>query len=260
MGTISNVAFFAYISSVISDQVWHQENLCRADTMRNDSTLSVKKTLNSFGKAQSPLKPRHNITDKNMKEARKELLTIVGCTGIDDNPENLKSRSSTEWSRSPVDTYASFICFPQSTKQVSEIMKVCHKRRIPVTGFSGGTSLDGALASTRGGICIDFSRMNKILEFHERDMDVIVQPAVGWEDLNEYLARVGLFFPPDPGPGAQIGGMIGTGCSGTNAYRYGTMKDWVISMTIVLADGTIVKTRNRPRKSTAGYDLTSTLR
>lgn len=224
--------------------------------MRNDSTLPMKKTLNSFGKAQSPLKPRHNITDENMKEARKELLTIVGCTGIDDNPGNLKSRSSTEWSRSPVDTYASLIVFPQSTKQVSEIMKVCHKRRIPVTGFSGGTSLDGALASTRGGICIDFSRMNKILELHERDMDVIVQPAVGWEDLNEYLARVGLFFPPDPGPGAQIGGMIGTGCSGTNAYRYGTMKDWVISTTIVLADGTIVKTRNRPRKSTAGYDLT----
>ena len=224
--------------------------------MRNDSTLPVKKTLKSFGKAQSPLKPRHNVTDENMKEARKELLTIVGRTGIDDNPGNLKSHSSTEWSRSPVDTCASLIVFPHSTIQVSDIMKVCHKRRIPVTGFSGGTSLDGALAATRGGICIDFSRMNKILEFHERDMDVVVQPAVGWEDLNEYLARVGVFFPPDPGPGAQIGGMIGTGCSGTNAYRYGTMKDWIISTTIVLADGTIVKTRNRPRKSTAGYDLT----
>ena len=175
---------------------------------------------------------------------------------MDDNPGNLKSRSSTEWSVSPSEIHASLILFPQSTLQVSEIMKICHRRRIPVTGFSGGTSLDGALASTRGGVCIDFSRMNKILDFHERDMDVVVQPAVGWEDLNERLARKGLFFPPDPGPGAQIGGMIGTGCSGTNAYRYGTMKDWVISTTIVLADGTIVKTRNRPRKSTAGYDLT----
>ena len=203
-----------------------------------------------------PLKPRHNVSEENISEARKEFLAIVGRTGIDDNPGNLKSRSSTEWSESPVDTYASLIVFPQSTLQVSEIMKVCHKRRIPVTGFSGGTSLDGALAATRGGICIDFSRMNKILELHERDMDVVVQPAVGWEHLNECLARKGLFFPPDPGPGAQIGGMIGTGCSGTNAYRYGTMKDWVISTTVVLADGTIVKTRNRPRKSTAGYDLT----
>ena len=135
-------------------------------------------------------------------------------------------------------------------------MIICHRRRIPVTGYSGGTSLDGALASTRGGICIDFSRMNRIIQLHEKDMDVVVQPAVGWEDLNEMLAERNLFFPPDPGPGAQIGGMIGTGCSGTNAYRYGTMKDWVISVTIVLADGTIVKTRHRPRKSTSGYDLT----
>lgn len=205
---------------------------------------------------ESSYSPRHNITPENIDEARKEFLAIVGPSGIDDDPANLRLRSSSEWSAFPVDNYASLILFPQSTLQVSNIMEICHKRRIPVTGFSGGTSLDGALAATRGGICIDFSRMNRILEFHERDMDVVVQPAVGWEYLNQYLASKGLFFPPDPGPGAQIGGMIGTGCSGTNAYRYGTMKDWVISTTIVLADGTIVKTRNRPRKSTAGYDLT----
>ena len=84
----------------------------------------------------------------------------------------------------------------------------------------------------------------------------MVQPAVGWELLNEELGKDGLFFPPDPGPGALIGGMIGTGCSGTNAYRYGTMKDWVLSLTVVMADGTVVKTRQRPRKSSAGYDLT----
>ncbi len=201
-------------------------------------------------------RPLHDISNETMEKARKEFLALVGETGMDDNPGNLKSRSSTEWSPAPSEVYASMILFPQTTLQVSELLKICHKFRIPVTGFSGGTSMDGALASTRGGICMDFSRMNKILEFHERDMDVVVQPAVGWEDLNAMLARKDLFFPPDPGPGAQIGGMIGTGCSGTNAYRYGTMKDWVISTTIVLADGTIVKTRNRPRKSTAGYDLT----
>jgi D-lactate dehydrogenase (cytochrome) len=83
-----------------------------------------------------------------------------------------------------------------------------------------------------------------------------VQPALGWEELNEQLAKEGLFFPPDPGPGAMIGGMVGTGCSGTNAYRYGTMREWVLSLTVVLADGTIIKTRQRPRKSSAGYDLT----
>lgn len=134
-------------------------------------------------------------------------------------------------------------------------MKICHRRKIPVTGYSGGTSLEGHYAPTRGGICIDFSRMDKIVKLHEKDLDVVVQPGLGWEDLNEELAKSSLFFPPDPGPGAQIGGMVGTGCSGTNAYRYGTMRDWVLSLTVVLADGTIIKTRQRPRKSSAGYDL-----
>ena len=232
--------------------------LVKSDRQQPFRTLGATLRISTF-----PIPNRipfgHNITQQNMTEAREQFLEIVGHRGIDSDPGNLEARSSTEWSRSPVDTYASLILFPQDTLQVSRIMKICHKRHIPVTGYSGGTSLDGALAATRGGICIDFSRMNKILRLHERDMDVVVQPGVGWEHLNEYLARSGLFFPPDPGPGAQIGGMIGTGCSGTNSYRYGTMKDWVISATIVLADGTIVKTRNRPRKSTAGYDLTRLL-
>jgi D-lactate dehydrogenase (cytochrome) len=98
--------------------------------------------------------------------------------------------------------------------------------------------------------------MNRILELHKQDLDVIVQPAVGWEELNEEISQDGLFFPPDPGPGAMIGGMVGTGCSGTNAYRYGTMREWVISLTVVLADGTVIKTKQRPKKSSAGYDLT----
>jgi D-lactate dehydrogenase (cytochrome) len=135
-------------------------------------------------------------------------------------------------------------------------MKVCHERLIPVTPYSGGTSLEGHYAPTRGGVCIDFGRMNRILELHKEDLDVVVQPAVGWQDLNEEISKDGLLFPPDPGPGAMIGGMIGTGCSGTNAYRYGTMKEWVVSLTVVLADGTIIKTRQRPKKSSAGYDLT----
>ncbi len=85
-----------------------------------------------------------------------------------------------------------------------------------------------------------------MLALHKDDLDAVVQPGLGWEDLNEQLAEHGLFFPPDPGPGAQIGGMIGTGCSGTNAYRYGTMREWVLSLTVVLADGTVIKTRQRP--------------
>ena len=122
--------------------------------------------------------------------------------------------------------------------------------------YSGGTSLEGTLAAVHGGVCIDFKLMNRVLEVRKNDMDVTLQPAVGYEELNSKLASNGLFFPPDPGPGAQIGGMISQGCSGTNAFRYGTMKDWVLGLTLVLADGTIVKTRGRPRKSSSGYDLT----
>ena len=101
--------------------------------------------------------------------------------------------------------------------------------------------------------------MDQIVNFHEEDMDIVVQPSVSWMDLNEELARQqsGLFFPVDPGPSAKIGGMVGTNCSGTNAVRYGTMKDWVINLTVVLADGTIIKTKRRPRKTSAGYNLNS---
>src|ERR1700710_2274140 len=100
--------------------------------------------------------------------------------------------------------------------------------------------------------------MDRILQINPLDLDCTVQPGLGWVDLNSTLEDDNLFFPPDPGPGAMIGGMIGTGCSGTNAAAYGTMKDWVLSLTVVLADGTIIKTRQRPRKSSAGYDLTRT--
>jgi D-lactate dehydrogenase (cytochrome) len=97
--------------------------------------------------------------------------------------------------------------------------------------------------------------MDKIVEFHEEDLDIVVQPSCGWVDLNTKIADRGVFFPVDPSPSAKFGGMVGTNCSGTNAVRYGTMKDWVLNMTVVLADGTIIKTRNRPRKSAAGYNL-----
>lgn len=124
-------------------------------------------------------------------------------------------------------------------------------------GFSGGTSLEGTLAAQHREVCIDFNRhMNQVLEVRKDDMDVTVQPSVGYQELNELLAKDVMFFPPDPGPGAQIGGMISQGCSGTNAYRYGTMKDWVLGLEVVLADGTIIQTRHRPRKSSSGYDST----
>ncbi|RPB23735.1 FAD-binding domain-containing protein [Terfezia boudieri ATCC MYA-4762] len=160
------------------------------------------------------------------------------------SPPELARHSSSDWSshpRQPGDPLPFLILFPSTTKEVSEIMKICYKRRLPVTAFSGGTSLEGHFAPTRGSVVIDFQRMDKILKIHDKDLDAVVQPAVGWEYLNEELKKDNLFFPPDPGPGAMIGGM-----------------EWVLSLTVALADGTVIKTRQRPRKSSAGYDLTRT--
>lgn len=193
-----------------------------------------------------------------MEAAWADFVQIVGKENVSTKDTDLTYHTGSDWSshRTEDSEHLFLVVYPASTEEVSKIMKICHKRRIPVTGYSGGTSLEGHFAPTRGGICVDFGRMGEILQVHKEDMDVVVQPAVGWELLNEELAKENLFFPPDPGPGAMIGGMVGTGCSGTNAYRYGTMREWVLSLTVVLADGTIIKTRQRPRKSSAGYDLT----
>jgi D-lactate dehydrogenase (cytochrome) len=200
----------------------------------------------------------HNTKDSNLQAAWTDFRDIVGEENVSTDRIDLEEHAGSTWSSHqelPGDI-PFLIVKPLTTEEVSKIMKVCYERKIPVTPFSGGTSLEGHFAATRGGICVDFSRMDKILRLNKDDLDVVVQPAVGWQELNEIIAEVGLFFPPDPGPGAQIGGMVGTGCSGTNSYRYGTMKDWVLSLTVVLADGTVIKTRQRPRKSSAGYDLT----
>ena len=202
--------------------------------------------------------PNHDVASVNLQAAWVDFVQILGKDNVSTTDSDLDSHSGSDWSSyTTKDTERPFlVVYPSSTREVSEIVKVCNERRIPITAYSGGTSLEGHFSPTRGGICIDFARMNKILTLHKDDLDVVVQPALGWEFLNEELGKEGLFFPPDPGPGAMIGGMVGTGCSGTNAYRYGTMKDWVLSLTVVMADGTIIKTRQRPRKSSAGYDLT----
>ncbi|EMD87027.1 hypothetical protein COCC4DRAFT_141374 [Bipolaris maydis ATCC 48331] len=220
--------------------------------------IPPKPDTSSTAPLETFVPPKHNISEANMEAAWTDFRDIVGRENITLDRHDLESHSGSSWSSHPSSPGDVPFCVvkPGNTQEVSAIMKVCHERKIPVTPYSGGTSLEGHFAATRGGVCIDFSRMDKIINLHKEDLDVVVQPAVGWEYLNEELAKDGLFFPPDPGPGAMIGGMVGTGCSGTNAYRYGTMKDWVVSLTVVLADGTIIKTRQRPRKSSAGYDLT----
>ncbi|CCH44203.1 D-lactate dehydrogenase [cytochrome],mitochondrial [Wickerhamomyces ciferrii] len=207
------------------------------------------------------LKPPQYGSIEDFQKAKEEILKIVSEDNIATSKSELDSHSDTYFNshHAHEDQRPHLIVFPSSTEQVSEILKITHKYKIPIIPFSGGTSLEGHYIATTGtpSITLDLSKnMGNIIALHKEDLDVVVQPGVGWEDLHEFLGEEGLLFGPDPGPGALIGGMISTSCSGTNAARYGTMKENVAGLTVVLADGTIIKTKNRPRKSSAGYNLT----
>ncbi len=148
------------------------------------------------------------------------------------------------------------VVFVEAAVDVQEIVRVCAVHKVPIVPFGTGSSLEGQVNAPFGGISVDFSRMNRVLSVNAEDLDCTVEPGVTREDLNTYLRDTGLFFPIDPGANASLGGMTATRASGTNAVRYGTMKDNVLALTVVTADGEQIRTAHRARKSSAGYDLT----
>src|SRR6202171_4011360 len=148
------------------------------------------------------------------------------------------------------------VVFAESAEEVQQIVQLCARHKTPIIAFGTGTSVGGHIGAPNGGVSLDVSRMNKVLTVNEADLDVVVQPGVTRKQLNEYIRATGLFFPIDPGADASLGGMASTRASGTNAVRYGTMRDNVLALKVVRGDGKIITTGTRAKKSAAGYDLT----
>ena len=186
--------------------------------------------------------------------AIEDLVSILGQR-LSCSKSDLEShgRSETHFPLSPPDAVA----YPESTEDVARIVTACAAHRTPIIGWGAGTSLEGQAQAIHGGVSVDFSRMNKVLEINQDDLTVRVQPGVTREALNQELRATGLMFPVDPGANASLGGMASTRASGTTAVRYGTMRENVLGLEVVTAEGEVIRTGTGARKSSAGYDLTS---
>lgn len=198
-------------------------------------------------------------TSGELQTAIRKIEEVVGTQYVKNTTVELESHAKNEFTPHlpRPDERPRYVIYPADTQQVSQCMRILNEYSVPVVPFAGGTSLEGHIFLTRQGVVLDISRMNAILSVHHDDLDVIVQPGVNWQQLNEHLAPSGLMIGADCGPDGRIGGMIATNASGVNALHYGAMAANVVAVTVVLADGTIIKTRQRPRKTSAGYNLTS---
>ncbi|MEZ5752467.1 MAG: FAD-linked oxidase C-terminal domain-containing protein [Paracoccaceae bacterium] len=186
--------------------------------------------------------------------ALSELSTLLGPRlNRSTSDRDLHGRSESHFAPMPPDAVA----YPATTAEVAQLAQICHRHGVPMIGWGAGTSLEGHALAPRGGVTVDFSQMNRVLDIVPEDMVAVVQPGVTREQLNTELRATGLMFPVDPGANASIGGMTSTRASGTTAVRYGTMKPNVLGLEVVLADGRVIRTGTRAPKSSTGYDLTS---
>lgn len=190
------------------------------------------------------------IPDSVLAELQSLLGARLSVTQVD---RDQHGASESYHSAPPPDAVA----WPETTEEVSAILRLCNAHLVPVIGWGTGTSLEGHALAVKGGITLDMSRMNKVLEIRAEDMQVSIQPGLTREELNTELRATGLFFPVDPGANASLGGMAATRASGTTAVRYGTMRDNVLALEVVLADGRVIRIGTRAAKSSAGYDLTA---
>lgn len=196
---------------------------------------------------------RQRPSEDAIRQVREGLAAMIGNRLVTSLAVRQQHANTLTWIENQA---PDMVVFPETTEEVQQIVRLCAAHDVPVVPFGTGTSFEGHVNAPFGGVSIDTSMMKRIIAVHAEDLDCVIEPGVTRKMLNEHLRDVGLFFPIDPGADASLGGMTATRASGTNAVRYGTMKDSVLSLKVVLPNGDVMVTSRRAKKSSAGYDLT----